>query len=122
MGGVIAGINEKLIRRHPHVFGSAEAKDADEVLANWEVLKKEERKEGVSMLNGSPKTMPALAYSQDIQGRVARVGFDWDDDEGVIEKLAEEVAEFKQADSKEQQSAEFGDLLFTLANLARRRA
>jgi len=120
LGDVIGGINEKLIRRHPHVFGSAEAKDADEVLVNWEALKKEERREGVSMLNGAPKTMPALAYSQEIQGRVARVGFGWDDDEGVIDKLAEEVAEFKQAGNKEQQAEEFGDLLFTLANIARR--
>ena len=120
MGDVIGGINEKLIRRHPHVFGSTEAKDADEVLVNWEALKKEERQKDSSMLDGAPGTMPALAYSQEIQGRVARVGFDWDDDEGVIDKLAEEVAEFKQANNKEQQAAEFGDLLFTLANIARR--
>lgn len=120
IGDVIGGINEKLIRRHPHVFGSAEAKDADEVLVNWEALKKEERQKDASVLGGAPSTMPALAYSQEIQGRVARVGFDWDDDEGVIDKLAEEVAEFRQAENKEQQAAEFGDLLFTLVNIARR--
>ena len=72
------------------------------------------------MLEGAPKSMPSLAYSQEIQGRVERVGFDWDDDRGVIDKLAEEVAEFKEADGKEKQAEEFGDILFTLANIARR--
>ena len=120
LGDVVKSITTKLIRRHPHVFGSVEVRDADEVLANWEALKKEERQKDVSMLDGAPRTMPALAYSQEIQGRVARVGFDWRDDEGVIDKLAEEVAEFKQAQSKERKEEEFGDLLFTLANIARR--
>jgi len=64
--------------------------------------------------------MPALAYSQEIQDRVARVGFDWEDVSGVIDKLAEEVSEFKQAENQEQREQEFGDLLFTLANIARR--
>jgi len=120
LGDVIESITTKLIRRHPHVFGSVAARDADEVLVNWEVLKKEERQKDASMLDGAPRTMPALAYSQEIQGRVARVGFDWRDDEGVIDKLAEEVGEFKQAQSKERKEEEFGDLLFTLANIARR--
>ncbi len=94
--------------------------DADEVLANWEALKKKERQKDASMLDGVPKDMPALAYSQGIQDRVARVGFDWKEDDGVIDKLAEEVKEFKRAESKEQKAQEFGDLLFTLANIARR--
>jgi len=67
-----------------------------------------------------PQEMPALSYSQEIQDRVARVGFDWEDIGGVIDKLAEEVSEFKQADSWERKGQEFGDLLFTLANIARR--
>ena len=117
---VISNINSKLIRRHPHVFGSLKVEDADEVLHNWEALKREEREAGASMLASVPKQMPALAYSQEIQDRVARVGFDWEDVDGVIDKLAEEVSEFKQADSWEQQVKEFGDLLFTLANIARR--
>jgi tetrapyrrole methylase family protein/MazG family protein len=117
---VIRSINAKLIRRHPHVFGSVKVRDAGEVLANWEDMKKQERQKKASMLDGVPGSMPSLAYSQEIQGRVARVGFDWQEDEGVIDKLDEEVGEFKKAPTKEQREAEFGDLLFTLANIARR--
>ena len=120
LGDVISSINTKLIQRHPHVFGSLKVQDADEVLANWEALKKKERQKDASMLDGVPKDMPALAYSQGIQDRVARVGFDWKEDDGVIDKLAEEVKEFSQAERKEQKEQEFGDLLFTLANIARR--
>ncbi len=120
MGDVISSINTKLIHRHPHVFGSLKVRDADEVLVNWEALKKTERKNGASMLDGMPKDMPALAYSQGLQSRVARVGFDWEDVDGVIDKLAEEVSEFKKADTEEQKAQEFGDLLFTLANIGRR--
>lgn len=120
IGDVIEGITTKLIRRHPHVFGSVVADDAEKVMVNWEAIKKKERQQDASMLDGVPRQMPSLAYSQEIQGRVARVGFDWEDDDGVIDKLAEEVAEFRQAEGKEQKEAEFGDLLFTLANIARR--
>jgi tetrapyrrole methylase family protein/MazG family protein len=118
IGDVIGGINDKLIRRHPHVFGDAEAKDAQQVIANWESLKREEGKG--SLLAGIPKGMPALAYSEAIQRRVARVGFDWKDVEGIIDKLAEEVTEIKKATDHQQRVREFGDLLFTLANIARR--
>ncbi|MDD5039043.1 MAG: nucleoside triphosphate pyrophosphohydrolase [Dehalococcoidales bacterium] len=118
LGDVINKINTKLVHRHPHVFGSAKVKDADEVAHNWENLKQKEH-EGVSMLAGVPKQMPALGYSQAIQHRVAQVGFDWEDINGVIDKLAEEVGEFKQAAGNEK-SWEFGDLLFTLVNIARR--
>lgn len=117
---VTKSITTKLTRRHPHVFGSVNVRDADEVLVNWEELKKDERQEDASMLDGVPRAMPSLAYSQEIQGRVARVGFDWQEDAGVIDKLAEEVGEFKRAPTEEQREAEFGDLLFTLANIARR--
>ena len=120
LGDVIKSINTKLIYRHPHVFGSLKVKDAKEVLVNWEALKKGERESGASMLDNVPRQMPALSYSQEIQDRVARVGFDWEDVSGVIDKLAEEVGEFKQADSQERKEQEFGDLLFTLANIARR--
>ena len=120
LGDVINSINTKLIHRHPHVFGSLKVKDADEVLVNWEALKKEERGADTSMLSNVPQEMPALSYSQEIQDRVARVGFDWEDIGGVIDKLAEEVSEFKQADSRERKGEEFGDLLFTLANIGRR--
>ena len=120
IGEVIAGINDKLIHRHPHIFGSAEVKDAEEVAHNWEALKKEERPEGASILESVPGKMPALGYSQAVQRRVAQVGFDWEDDSGVIDKLAEEVGEFQEAKNKEHKEEEFGDLLFTLVNVARR--
>lgn len=117
---VLRQINNKLIRRHPHIFGSQKVEDADEVAHNWEVLKQAERAVGVSILAGVPREMPALALSQRVQARVARVGFDWKDIGGVIEKLAEEVSELRQAASQEEKAREFGDLLFTLANIARR--
>ena len=118
LGDVIRSISTKLIHRHPHVFGDAEAKDARQVIANWETLKQAEGKG--SLLSGLPKEMPALAYSQAMGRRVARVGFDWEDVSGVIEKLAEEVAEFREATEHSERVREFGDLLFTLANIARR--
>ncbi len=117
---VVRQINEKLIHRHPHVFGDAQAGDAQQVIANWEALKREEGKGGESILDGIPKEMPSLAYSQTAQRRAARVGFDWEDVDGIIEKLAEEVAELKAATEHQQRVREFGDLLFTLANVARR--
>ena len=117
---VIRGISDKLKYRHPHVFSSVTVKDSAEVLANWEELKKAERGSDASILANVPGNMPALSYSQEIQARVARVGFDWEDINGVIDKLVEEVAEFRQAESPERQAEEFGDLLFTLINVARR--
>jgi tetrapyrrole methylase family protein/MazG family protein len=120
LGEVIEGINTKLIHRHPHIFGNKKVRDAEEVELNWEELKGEEREPDASILESVPKQMPALGYSQEVQRRAAHLGFDWEDDSGVIDKLAEEVGEFQQADSQEQKAEEFGDLLFTLANIARR--
>jgi tetrapyrrole methylase family protein/MazG family protein len=120
LGEVIEGINTKLIHRHPHIFGNKKVRDAEEVALNWEELKGEERAPDASILESVPKQMPALGYSQEVQRRAAHLGFDWEDDSGVIDKLAEEVGEFQQADSQEQKAKEFGDLLFTLANIARR--
>jgi tetrapyrrole methylase family protein/MazG family protein len=120
IGDVIRSINTKLVQRHPHVFGSLKVKDADEVLANWDELKKKEKGGDSSILDNVPKQLPALSYSQEIQSRAARAGFDWENIEGIIDKLVEEVREFKQTDSQEQRALEFGDLLFTLVNLARR--
>ncbi len=117
---VLHNINQKLVRRHPHIFGDTEVKDADEVTRNWEAIKDKERQPQESMLDSVPRQLPALAYSQDIQRRVAQVGFDWENIDGVIEKLAEEVQELKQTDSLEEKADEFGDLLFTLVNIARR--
>jgi tetrapyrrole methylase family protein/MazG family protein len=120
LGEVIEGINRKLIHRHPHIFGSKKVKDAEEVALNWEELKGEERDPDASILESVPKPMPALGYSQEVQRRAAYLGFDWEEDEGVIDKLAEEVGEFQQAASEEEKAREFGDLLFTLANIGRR--
>ena len=120
LGDVIRGINAKLIHRHPHIFGSKKVKDAEEVALNWEALKQEERGADTSILDSVPRQMPALGYSQEIQRRVAGVGFDWEDVDGVIDKLVEEAGELKQADSREKKVWEFGDLLFTLVNIARR--
>lgn len=120
MGDVVRGINTKLIHRHPHIFGSKKVRDAEEVALNWESLKQEEREADTSILESVPRQMPALGYSQEIQRRVARVGFDWENVDGVIEKLAEEVRELQEAGSQEERAQEFGDLLFTLVNIARR--
>jgi tetrapyrrole methylase family protein / MazG family protein len=117
---VIKNINTKLIRRHPHVFGKAKVETAEEVLHNWEEIKKGERERESSVLDSVPRQMPALAYSQDIQRRAAQTGFDWENIDGVIDKLVEEVHEFKQAVSQDQKADEFGDLFFTLVNIARR--
>ena len=120
LGDVLTRINNKLIHRHPHIFGSLKVKNAEEVALNWEALKREERGPDTSILASVPKQMPSLSYSQSIQRRVAQVGFDWEDIDGVIEKLTEEVGELKQAGSQQQRAQEFGDLLFTLSNIARR--
>jgi len=115
---VIRGINEKLIRRHPHVFGGLSVAEADEVPFLWEELKKKEGKEG-SILDSVPREMAALARSQLLQERAARVGFDWERVEGVLDKVVEELRELKEAENPQQKVREFGDLLFALANYAR---
>jgi tetrapyrrole methylase family protein/MazG family protein len=116
---VIESIATKIIRRHPHIFGTAKVKNAEEVMHNWEALKKAERDEGESMLAGVPKDMPALAYAYEISRRAVRVGFEWENIEGVIDKMAEEIKEIKDAASLEEKEREYGDLLFTLVNVAR---
>lgn len=117
---VARGINNKLIHRHPHVFGGLKVEGALDVELNWEALKQEERGEGVSLLSSVPEQMPALVYSQSIQRRVAGVGFDWEEEEDIIDKLVEEVGEIKQAPDQQEKTKEFGDLLFTLVNIGRR--
>jgi tetrapyrrole methylase family protein / MazG family protein len=116
IGNVIEGINEKLIRRHPHIFGEVKVKDAKDVMRNWEALKK---KEGKNILEGVPKAMPALAYAYEISRRAVRVGFEWSDLQGVIDKVNEEINEIKDAKNKQEKTDEIGDLLFTLVNFAR---
>lgn len=116
---VIRNLNEKMIYRHPHVFGTTEVKDAEEVSANWQALKRKKRGDDVSILESVPKQMPSLSYAYEIQQRVAQVGFDWEDLSGVVDKIAEEAEEFRQSDEGKKPE-EFGDLLFTLVNFARR--
>ncbi len=120
IGDVVKGISQKLVHRHPHVFGSQKVDDVAEVELNWETLKQETRQEGESLLSHVPREMPALVYSQSIQRRVAGVGFDWDRVDDILDKLVEEVAEIKQAPDQQEMAKEFGDLLFTLANITRR--
>lgn len=117
---VVAGIAAKLVHRHPHVFGGEKVTEAKEVELNWEVLKQEEKGAEESLLSGVPETMPALAHSQAVQRRAAAVGFDWENSDDILDKLTEEVAELKRASSLQEKTREFGDLLFTLANIARR--
>jgi tetrapyrrole methylase family protein/MazG family protein len=117
---VLRNINIKLIRRHPHIFGNTRVQNAEEVSHNWEIIKKGERDPELSILDSVPHQMPALAYSQDIQRRVAQVGFDWENIDGVIDKLTEEIKELQQTDNLKDREEEFGDLLFTLVNIARR--
>jgi tetrapyrrole methylase family protein/MazG family protein len=117
LADVVEHIARKLIRRHPHVFGDATASSAEEVYQNWEQLKKTE-KTRESILEGVPSTLPALAASQSIQGRARRVGFDWPDIEGPLEKLREEIGEFARAATAPEREDEFGDILFVLVNIA----
>ncbi len=119
---VAQSISDKLVRRHPHVFGNVEAETADQVVQNWEAIKAQE-KEGEtdqkSALSGIPRHLPALLRAYQIQKKAARVGFDWDKTEEVIQKVEEEVQELRHAHTQQEKQEEFGDLLFSLVNLAR---
>jgi tetrapyrrole methylase family protein/MazG family protein len=119
LGDVTGGIGRKLIRRHPHVFASGDARTASEVEQNWEKLKQLEKPDG-SALGGVPAGMPALAASQSLQSRARKVGFDWPDIDGPLEKLREEIAEFARAADASEREDEFGDILFVAANIADR--
>ena len=120
---VLTSINRKLIRRHPHVFADGSASDARQVERNWEQLKAEERRQAgkpePSPMDSVPAALPALSAAQLIQDRAARFGFDWDDVGGVLDKLAEEIAEFRNAGTDAERLDEFGDVLFALVNVAR---
>lgn len=138
---VVDGISDKLVRRHPHVFGDTSVSSTEDVLRNWEEIKREERKSTADsgskgLLSGLPRSLPALLKAQQIGSRCARVGFDWGSKDGVEEKIREELGEFLQEVPSEKRTAsadsqvkthseegkafeEFGDLLFTLAQYAR---
>ena len=113
-------ISDKLIVRHPHIYGNENAKDANEVSKNWESIKLKEGKK--SVLEGVPNTLPALVKAFRVQEKVSGVGFDWDNIEGVMKKLMEELEELKEEVNKNninEMELEFGDLLFSLINYAR---
>ncbi|MEK7787896.1 MAG: nucleoside triphosphate pyrophosphohydrolase, partial [Chloroflexota bacterium] len=124
MADVIADINAKLIRRHPHVFGDLKVSGAGEVLTNWEKLKEQERagnseKKKNGLLSSIPAALPALAQAHTYQSRAARVGFDWPDVSGVKAKIHEEMAEIESAEEDGARAEEMGDLLFAIVNWAR---
>jgi nucleoside triphosphate diphosphatase len=130
-GDVVEAITTKLIRRHPHVFGDASAKAAEEVKTRWEEIKQEEqagkakgKADGttISLLDDVPRAMPALARAMKLDKRAARTGFDWPDADAVIDKVREELDEVRDAahaDDRTKTHEELGDLLFAVASLAR---
>jgi tetrapyrrole methylase family protein/MazG family protein len=123
LNDVATSIVEKLIRRHPHVFGATSVSGADEVLKNWEQIKKTEKGETPrSTLDGIPRSLPGLQKAHLVQKRAARVGFDWDNAAGALAKLGEEVAEIQQAAEQGDPTRvgeEVGDLLFAAVNVCR---
>jgi tetrapyrrole methylase family protein/MazG family protein len=125
---VIQGIHSKIVRRHPHVFGDLKLDGVQGVLANWEKLKEKEREEKKEkgekteergLLDGVPLALPALSQAQEYQDRAGRVGFDWADIEGVLDKVKEEIEEIKNAETDFELASEIGDLLFAIVNVAR---
>jgi len=125
MSDVLTAINEKLTRRHPHVFGELKAETAQEVLFNWEQIKQSERRktsDQASILDGVPRELPALLRAHRLQEKASRVGFDWTQAQEVFRKVEEELAELRAAmhgRQADQVEAELGDLLFALVNLSR---
>jgi len=121
---VITAIREKMIRRHPHVFGEVKVANSGEVLANWEEIKKKEKahQERTSILDGVPQGMPALLRAHGIQKKAARVGFDWNELNEALPKLDEEITEFKESLKTKDAAAieeELGDIFFMLVNISR---
>lgn len=120
MADVAHQISEKLIHRHPHIYGETHVEDADQVIKNWESIKLKEGKK--SVLEGVPKSLPALVKAYRIQEKVSGVGFDWNQASEVLEKVKEELEELSKEvkdQDKEQMEAEFGDVLFSIINYAR---
>jgi MazG family protein len=131
---VIGKISDKLVRRHPHVFGGESASTPEEVIKNWEAIKAQEKAEKLksrtseqrSLLEGIPSKLPAFHEAHQIASRAARVGFDWPDIEGIFDKLQEEVRELKEViatgrdqDKRDRLEDEIGDMLFVIVNIAR---
>src|SRR6516225_7282850 len=120
---VIGHVSDKLIRRHPHVFGTSEARDAGAVLKQWEAIKREEKKADSHYLASLPKALPALMRAQKAQSKAARVNFDWTEVRDVVAKVEEELREMKEAIATLDRARiedEIGDMLFAVVNLARK--
>jgi len=116
---VVNTLHDKLVRRHPHVFGEVRADTADDVATTWDAVKRGERGDSSSAFDGVAKSAPSLSYSQKIQKRAAGVGFDWPDHHGALDKIAEESRELAAADNDDSKEMELGDLLFSVVNVAR---
>jgi len=119
---VAKGITDKLIRRHPHVFSDTKVKNSDEVMINWEKIKREEKPERKSALSGIAETMPALLAAQELSKKAVKTGFEWSDEESLWECFESEIKEFKDEvaqNNKKLMEEEFGDILFSLVNVAR---
>ena len=125
LADVQAAIAAKIVRRHPHVFGDAVARTASDVNRQWERIKADERAAAVAedpgALDGISSSMPALAASQEMQERAANLGYDWPSMDGVLDKVVEEADELRRAANDAERAEEFGDLMFALVNVARRR-
>jgi len=120
--GVFKELIDKLLRRHPHIFDKPESLTPSEIESQWDDIKKRELisdKNSESLLDGLPVSMPALGYAQAIQKRASRLGFDWDNIEGVLENIIEEIREFKLSKSVTDKEHELGDILFSLVNFSR---
>jgi MazG family protein len=124
LGDVLEGVTQKMLSRHPHVFGTSDAESPEQALANWEAMKDKAKaaQKGAerSILDGIPLQLPSLLQALLISSKVVRVGFEWETEEDVWKKLAEEIQEFHQAKSNEQKVEELGDILFTIVNIARK--
>lgn len=121
MGEVIDELCQKLIRRHPHIYGDVTAENSEKVKQNWEQIKlKEKGNERKSVLQGLPKSMPSLVKAYRMQEKVSSVGFDWDTAEEAYAKVKEEMLEFETAPTSKEKEKEFGDLMFALVNYARK--
>ena len=119
MGDVLSGLADKLVRRHPHVFGEGKLADAAQVVEQWDRLKAAERAEAESALSGVPRSLPALAYAQELLRRAGAAGFEWPDRRDVLAKVEEELREMAEVTDRRRRAEEFGDLLLNLANWAR---
>jgi MazG family protein len=115
------GISDKLIRRHPHVFGDRQAETSDAVIETWESIKRQEKPHRESPLDGVPRHLPALMRAQEIARKAAKVGFDWPDAQGPLDKIIEEARELaaEAPQNRDRAEEELGDLLFAVVNLAR---